>query len=147
MNFEKTPLSNSQGGTQVPIPFGGSQHSNYQQQYAPQQYEPQQYGPSYAPKPPANSKRVVFGLILWLLGLTIGFCVGYLFKNFRSRVSNLVSKPKPQMIPIVPIAQVDEKTIEQQHQEFRDSSLSSFSLKIPEKEQIGFKIDENNEDE
>lgn len=144
MNFEKTPISNNPGGSQMPIPFGGSQQShNYQQQYAPQQY-----GNRYAPEPQAKSGRGIFGLILLLMGVTIGFFVGFYYNKLRSRVSGLVGKPKPQPFPIVPIADVAEKTIEQQHKEFRDNSgLDAFSLKIPEKKPIGFEIDQNNEEQ
>lgn len=144
MNFEKSPISNHQGGSQIPIPFGGNQpRQDYQQQYAPQQ----QYGNHYAPEPPAKSGRGLFGLILLLIGVTIGFAVGYFYNKLRSRVSGLVGNTKPQQFPIVPIADIKEKTIEEQHQEFRDSSLEAFSINLPQKEKIGFKIDENHEEQ
>jgi hypothetical protein len=141
MNFERNPVSNpAYTSNQYPPNIGTQQNLFPNQNY--QQHQQQPYQPEPAPK----KGRGLFGFMLALFGLIIGFVAGYFFSQFKAKLANTAQRLKP-TVPLTPVmpARQPDKTIEEQHVEFREKSLESISL-FPEKKPIGFEFDYSEED-
>jgi hypothetical protein len=85
--------------------------------------------------------------MLAIFGLIIGFVAGYFFSQFKAKLANTAQRLKPTvpLTPVMPPARHPDKTIEEQHVEFREKSFETMTL-FPEKKPIGFEFDFSEED-